>query len=256
MRAIVRRPGPRLADCELTYLERVPIDVDRARHQHAAYVDLLHRLGAEIVWLAPADEHPDGVFVEDTAVVAPPLAVLTRPGTESRRGEVRTMRPALDRDRRPVVELTPPARLDGGDVLLVGHTLYVGVTARTDDEGRRQLADSVRPHGFQVTPVGVSGVLHLKTALTALPDGTLLTFGGHVDRAALGRATVIDAAEPSGANVLTLGDAVVIAASAPRTAEAVADLGWAVHVVEIDEFEKAEAGVTCLSVLYPRPAPP
>ena len=255
MRAIVRRPGPRLIECELTYLERVPIDLERARHQHAAYVDLLAGLGAAITWLAPADEHPDGVFVEDTAVVAPPVAVLTRPGAASRRGEVATMRPELGRGGRTVVELTAPARLDGGDVVVVGPTLFVGVTPRTDDEGRRQLAAAVGPFGYRVVPVGVSGVLHLKSALTALPDGTLVTFGDHVDRAALGGVALVDAAEPSGADLLVLGPAVVIAASAPRTAETIADLGWPVHAVEVGEFEKAEAGVTCLSVVDPRPAP-
>ncbi|MGH9135413.1 MAG: N(G),N(G)-dimethylarginine dimethylaminohydrolase, partial [Acidimicrobiales bacterium] len=195
------------------------------------------------------------VFVEDTAVVVPPVGVLSRPGAASRRGEVATMRPELGRGGRPVVELTAPARLDGGDVVVVGRTLYVGVTARTDDEGRRQLAATVGRHGYRVVPVAVSGVLHLKSALTALPDGTLVTFGDHVERTALGGAAVIDAAEPSGADVLALGHAVVIAASAPGTAEAIADLGWPVHTVEIDEFEKAEAGVTCLSVVDPRPAP-
>lgn len=255
MRAIVRRPSPRLADCELTHRERVPIDVDRARHQHEAYVELLGGLGAEITWLEPADEHPDGVFVEDTAVVVPPVAVLTRPGAASRRGEVATMRPELARDGRPVVDLLPPARLDGGDVVLVGLTLYVGVTERTDDEGRHQLTDAVRPHGYQVVPVAVSGVLHLKSALAALPDGTFVARRDHVDPAALGHAIILDAPEPTGADVLAMGEALVISASAPRTAAAVADLGWTVHLVDIGEFEKAEAGVTCLSVLDARLAP-
>jgi dimethylargininase len=251
MRALVRRPSPLLADCELTHLQRQPIDAARARAEHEAYVALLASLGAQPVWVEDAPEHPDGVFVEDVAVIAGPLAVLTRPGAESRRGEVPTMRAALRRLGVPTAELAEPAHLDGGDVLRIDRTFYIGDTARTDAAGRAAFSAAVAPHGFDVVTVGVNGVLHLKSGATALPDGTLVVWPGSVDLAAFGRREVLEAAEPQGADVLLVGDAVVVSAAAPRTAEAIAARGFAVHRVDVAELEKAEAGTTCMSVLLP-----
>jgi dimethylargininase len=249
MRALVRQPSERIVECELTHLGRDPIDVGRALDQHRRYVELLAELGATVVWLDPLPDHPDGVFVEDVAVAAAPVVVLTRPGAESRRGEVASMRDLLRGLAVPTVEIVDPGRLDGGDVLLIGRTFYVGITERTDDAGRSQFAEAVRPHGYDVVPVGVEGILHLKTGVTALPDGTLVASVQHIDLDAFAGRPVLAAAEPQGSDVLLLGDTVVVSASAPRTAAAIAARGFDVRMVEVDELEKAEAGVTCMNVL-------
>ena len=159
------------------------------------------------------------------------------------------MRDLLHRLAVQTEEITEPGRIDGGDVLLIGRSFYVGVTARTDDDGRSQFAEAVRSHGYEVIPVAVDGVLHLKTGVTALPDGTLVADVRHVDVAAFGDRPVLAAAEPQGSDVLLLGDTVVVSASAPSTADAIAARGFAVRTVEVDELEKAEAGVTCMSLL-------
>ncbi len=250
-RALVREVSPRLADCELTHLERRPIDVARARRQHAAYCALLNRLGRAVVALPPAPDLPDAVFVEDAVVVVDDLAVLTRPGAASRRPEVDTVRAAIPALGLRLAEIRAPATLDGGDVLQVGGTVYVGLTARTDAAAHAQLAALLEPLGRRVVSVRVSGALHLKSAVTALPDGSLLAVPGWLDTAALAGREVVAAAEPAGADVLLTGGHVVVSAAAPRTAEQVAARGFPVSLVQIDEFEKAEAGVTCLSVLVP-----
>lgn len=249
--AFVREPSPRLADAELTFLERHPVDVDRARAQHRAYRHLLTRLGLEVAALPPAPDQPDGVFVEDVVVVVDDLAILTRPGAPSRRAEVPTVREELERREFTVESLLEPATLDGGDVLQVGDTLYVGRTRRTNDEGARQLARLVQPYGRRVVQVEVTGALHLKTAVTALPDGTFVALPDWFDAGAL-NGPVLSASEPTGADVLLVGDTVVVAANAPDTARVIRDRGFTVEQVDISEFEKCEAGVTCLSVLSPR----
>ncbi|MEX0835251.1 MAG: hypothetical protein WD010_04120 [Nitriliruptor sp.] len=249
--ALVREPSPQLAEGEVTFLARTPLDLQRARVQHAAYLDLLGRLGLEVVHAPPAPDHPDGVFVEDAVVVVDQLAVLTRSGATSRRGETDSLRPVLAERGLTLATIAAPGTLDGGDVLQVGDVIYVGRTTRTNDAGTAQLRDLVSPLGRTVTTVEVAGALHLKTAATALPDGRILAGFGHVPAAGFSGREVIDAQEPSGADVLLVGDAVVIAASAPRTAAMLSARGYRVQQVDIGEFEKVEAGPTCLSVLLP-----
>lgn len=250
-RALVRDVSPRLAEAELTHLDRTPIDLDRARDQHATYRQVLAGLGLEVVLAPPAPEHPDGVFVEDALVVADDLGILTRPGAASRRGEVASIAPLLgDLGLRRAV-ITAPGTLDGGDVLQVDSTVYVGRSTRTNHAGIDQLRRLLEPTGRRVVPVEVPGALHLKTAATALPDGTILAVPAWVDTAAFGSREVIAVPEEAGADVLLVGETVVLSASAPRTAELVADRGWSVRPVEIGEFERVEAGPTCLSVLLP-----
>jgi dimethylargininase len=253
--AFVRTPSPRLADAELTFLEPSAIDVERARAQHAVYRELLVRLGLSIVELPPAPEHPDGVFVEDIVVVCDSTAVLTRPGALSRRGEVETAEAAFAGHGLTLHRITEPGTMDGGDVLQVGDTVYVGRTQRTNDAAASQLADLLAPLGRTVVQVGVTGALHLKSAVTALPDGTLIAHPDWFDTSAV-RGPILPAVEPSGADVLLVGDTVVISASAPETAELIRRQGFTVEPVDIGEFEKCEAGVTCLSVLSSPPARP
>ncbi|MFP4148400.1 MAG: dimethylarginine dimethylaminohydrolase family protein [Nitriliruptoraceae bacterium] len=247
--AIVRAPSPRLAQGELTHLDRSPIDVDRAAAQHAGYVALLERLGLEVLHAPALPDHPDGVFVEDTAVVVDDLAVLARPGAASRRGEVASIAALLAARGYRLAEITAPGTLDGGDVLQVGRTVYVGRTTRTDDGAIAQLRAVLAPLGREVVPVAVRGMLHLKSAATALPDGTIVAVPGTVDEAAFGGREVLHVPERSGADVLLVGETVVIAASAPRTAALLAARGVEVVSIDIAELEKAEAGVTCPSIL-------
>ena len=246
--AFVRTPSPRLADAELTFLEPSPVDVERARAQHAAYRQLLAGLGLSIVELPPAPEHPDGVFVEDIVVVCDSTAVLTRPGAPSRRGEVDTGVDAFEAHGLTIARIEEPGTMDGGDVLQVGDTVYVGRTQRTNDAGAAQLAEVLAPLGRTVVQVDVTGALHLKSAVTALPDGTLIAHPDWFDTSAV-RGPVLAAVEPSGADVLLVGETVVISASAPETAALIRRQGFTVEPVDIGEFEKCEAGVTCLSVL-------
>jgi len=167
--AFTRAVSPSLAACELTHVARTPIQVDRAVAQHARYEDALRRLGCAVQRVAPAPEHPDAVFIEDTAVVLDEMAVITRPGAESRRGETPAVALALE-PHRELRAIAAPGTLDGGDVLVAGRRIFVGRTARSNDDGIAQLAALTAPFGYEVIPVEVRGCLHLKTAATALDD--------------------------------------------------------------------------------------
>jgi dimethylargininase len=257
--ALVRLPGERLAEGIVTHLERAAVDVSLARRQHQAYVAALTSAGWRVVAVPEAPDHPDAVFVEDTVVVVDDLAVLTHPGAPERRGEVEGTRAAVTALGLRVVELAlarPGAgpTLDGGDVLQVGRRVYVGRGGRTNADGVRALRDLLAPLGRTVVPVPLDGVLHLKSALTALPDGTLIGLPDRLDAAGLPGLRV--APEEPGAHVVPLGEgSLLMAASAPRTAAWLDQLGFDVVTVDIGEFEKLEGCVTCLSVLVPAPAP-
>ncbi len=250
--ALVREPSPRLAQAELTHVAPGPIDAATARAQHAAYVAELARRGREVVALPPRPEHPDGVFVEDVAVVlGDALAVVTRPGAASRRGETSGLAEVLAARGLRVAAIEAPGTLDGGDVLQAGGTVFVGRSTRTNAAGIEQLARlTERP----VVPVDVHGALHLKTAATALPGGPVLAVTRWLDPAPFPAhgLEVVEAPEPAGANVLPLDGAVVLSDAAPRTAELIAAHGLEPVPLAMSEFAKAEGSVTCLSVLLPR----
>jgi dimethylargininase len=248
--ALVRPPGPRLAEGIVTHVERQPVDVGRALTEHAGYVAALEARGWATVPVDPADDCPDAVFVEDTVVVVDDLAVLTRPGADTRRGEIGGTEKAVRSLGLRVERIEDPGTLDGGDVLQVGRTVYVGRGGRTDGEGIRQLRRLLEPLDRVVVPVPLAAVLHLKSAVTALPDGTLLGWPPLLDAAGLPSMRVPP--EEPGSHVVPLGGgALLLAASAPRTAEWLTDLGFDVVPVEVGEFEKLEGCVTCLSVLVP-----
>lgn len=250
MQALVREPSDALSRCALTYLERRPIDIALARAQHAAYVAALRALGVEVRVLPAEADLPDAVFVEDTAVVVDECAVIARPGIDSRRGEVETVAAALAAVR-PTVRITAPATLEGGDVLRVGRTVFVGRTPRTSDEGARQLAEHLGPHGYEVRQVTPAGCLHLKSAATYIGDETVLVNPAWIDVDHFGRWQCVPVApeEPFGANALLVGDQVFVAASAPLTRRKLDALGFHTAALDTSEFEKAEAALTCLSVL-------
>lgn len=245
---MVRRPSSRLAEGIVTHIRRQPIDIALAGRQHDAYRSALAKVGWTIAEVLPADDHPDSVFVEDTVVVCAGLAVLTRPGAEARVGEIAGSEAAVRELGLGIARIEPPGTLDGGDVLQVGRTVYVGVGGRTNRAGVAQLRDHLAPVGRDVVAVPLGEVLHLKSAVTALPDGTLLALPELIDTSAM--VTVHPVTEETGCHVVPLGgDEVLIAASAPRTAEWLAARGYRPVVVDISEFEKLEGCVTCLCVL-------
>jgi len=252
-RILVRRPSPQLAAGELTHLDRVPLDADLALAQWHSYVDAFRARGWAVTEIAPADEHPDGVFVEDAVVAFGELAVLTSPGARSRRGELATVAAALDGLGLAVHRIEPPGTLDGGDVLKVGRTAYVGRSTRTNEAGIAQLRAIVDPAGWTVVTVPVTKVLHLKSAVTALPGGPIVGRAAEVDDPSV-FGKLLEVPEEHGTAVVDLGaGAVLMSADAPRTAELFGARGFEVVAVPISEFEKLEGCVTCLSVrLRPR----
>ncbi|WP_349636857.1 dimethylargininase [Streptomyces sp. 549] len=246
--ALVRRPGPRLAEGQLTHLDRVPVDTGLALRQWEAYTAALRAHGWHTEEVAPAEDCPDAVFVEDTAVVYRDTALITRPGAVPRRPETAGTEAALAARGYTLHHVEAPGTLDGGDVLKVGDTFYVGRGGRTDDEGIAQLAAVFRPLGVRVVTVPVSLVLHLKTAVTALPDGTVIGHPPLVEHREL-FPRFLAVPEESGAHVVLLGEGrLLMAAGAPRTADLLASLGHTPVPVDISEFEKLEGCVTCLSV--------
>jgi dimethylargininase len=249
--ALVRRPGPRLSEGLVTHVERGAVDPDRAALQHAAYRSVLRDAGWDVREIAPADDLPDAAFVEDTAVFLGRRAVITHPGDAARRAETASVAAALALIGVPAVAL-PGGTLDGGDVLRVGRRLFVGRSTRTGDAGIAALRDVAAAEGLETIAVAVDGCLHLKTAATALPDGTILANADCVDAEAFAPLGVVAVPEPAGANVLLLDeDRVAVASSAPRTQRLVEERGLRVDVLDISQFEAVEAGLTCLSVLLP-----
>jgi dimethylargininase len=248
--ALVRRPSPRLGDGIVTHVERRPVDAALAMRQHDAYVAALEAAGWHVRRLPPADDLPDAVFVEDTVVVCDDLAVLARPGAPERAPEVPSMEGMIAELGLETVRIDGEGTLDGGDVLQVGTTVYAGRSGRTNEDALCQLARLLATRGRRVVPVTLKDCLHLKSAMTALPDGSLIGVPELLDTSAVPYLRV--AQEPAGAHVVVLGEKqLLISASAPRTADQLASEGYEVSVVDISEFEKREGCVTCLSVLIP-----
>lgn len=255
--AVVRQPAASIVSCELTYMERVPISHVGALGEHSTYVAVLRAAGVEVVVLPPLEAFPDSVFTEDVAVVLDEIAVLTRPGALSRQPEPGYIGPTLARFR-PLKALSAPGTLEGGDVLRIGKRIYVGVSTRTNAAGIEQLQALTAPYGYTVMPVPVCGALHLKTAATALDEHTLIANADWLDLAPFEGMHILKVTpeEPWGANVLTVGEARLVNAACPRTLDQVAQAGYAVMPVALDEFAKAEAGLTCLSLIFRTVAKP
>jgi dimethylargininase len=250
MLALVREVSPQLERCELTHLEREGIDAGRAVLQHGSYTQALQALGCTLEWLPALPDHPDSVFVEDTAVVLPEVAVLTRPGASSRRGETPSVALALERHRR-VARITEPGCLDGGDVVRIGRTLYVGTSGRTNPAGIAQLAELLSAYGYRVQAVAVDGCLHLKSAATFIPPDVLLVNPGWVDPAVFGklRLMAVEEREAYGANTLSIGGATLVSAAYPETVRRLEEAGVSTRVLDVSELHKAEGALTCMSLL-------
>lgn len=249
--AITREVSPSIASCELTHVTRQPIDLEAARAQHDSYVDCLRQLGCHVVALPAEPDLPDAVFVEDTAVVLDEVAMLTRPGAASRRREVPSVAQALA-PFRPLVHITAPATLDGGDVMRLGRRIFVGLSGRTSREGLEQLASIATPLGYDVVAVAMEGCLHLKSAVTAVAADTLLLNPVWVDRAAFAGLEIVevDANEPYAANSLLVGGSVIHPSAFPRTREKLVARGLDVRDVDVSELAKAEGAVTCCSLVF------
>jgi dimethylargininase len=245
MIAITRDVSPAIADAELTHMERVPIDYSVAVRQHEEYRQVLASLGCEVISLPADPAHPDCVFIEDTAIVFDDLAVITRPGAESRRGEVGVVASALARYRR-LVHIEAPATIDGGDVLVLGDRIYVGRTTRSNEEALTQLRALT---GREVIGVDVHGALHLKTAVTRVASDTLLVNREWVDVSPFAGWKFIDAVEPFGANAALVGSTVIYPVAFAETRARLEAHGVEVRGVHADELAKAEGGVTCCSLL-------
>jgi dimethylargininase len=251
--ALTREVSPAFARCELTYLPRSPIDPAVAARQHGDYRSSLSALGCDVVALPAEGDFPDSVFIEDTAVVVDEVAVVLRPGAASRQGETPAVAAALAAYRE-IAMIGAPGTVDGGDVLRIGRTLYVGSAegGRSNAAGIGQLDVALAPFGYRVRAVPVRGCLHLKSAVTLVGEATLLINREWVDAGAFANVEFVDVhpGEPHAANALLVGGAVIYPASHPGTAERLAKRGIVVRTVDVSELEKAEGAVTCCSVIF------
>ena len=250
--AITREISPRFNDCELTYLERAPIDLDRARAQHRGYVDALKQAECTVLELPPEADLPDSVFVEDTAFILPQAAVITRPGADSRKPETESIAQALSQHTK-LLHLREPATLDGGDVLVIGKDIFIGLSTRSNDEAIEQLRELLGEYGYTITGVTLRDCLHLKSAVTRVDDNTLLINKDWVDTSQFKKYKLIeiDPSEPDAANCLPIGNTIIYPTSFPKTHAKLKARGYKVIRVEVDELAKAEGAVTCCSLILP-----
>ncbi len=248
--AITREISPRFNECEITHIERTPIDVDRARVQHHDYVNALKQLGCTVVELPAEADLPDSVFVEDTAFILPEVAVITRPGADSRKPETESVIPALSPYIK-LVHVREPATVDGGDVLVLGKNIYVGLSSRSNRAAINQLNELLQDQGYQVLGVELHDCLHLKSAVTRLDDKTLLINKNWVDTQHFKdfEWIEVDPAEPYAANCLPIGETVIFPISFPKTRAKLEERGYKVLTVDVSELAKAEGAVTCCSLI-------
>ena len=250
--AITREISAAFDKCQLTHLPRAPIDLDRARAQHTAYEWALVEAGCTVRRLDSGPDMPDAVFVEDIAVVVAEGAILTRPGAEARRMETPGVVASLVRHGLPLQEIRSPGTLDGGDVLVVGRRVFVGLSARTNRAGADQLVGILNAVGYTVNMVPVHGCLHLKSAVTAVAPDTVLINREWVSAEAFAGLSMVDVdpREPHAANALAVGGVVIYPTSFPRTREKLEHLDLRLRLVEVDELQKAEGAVTCCSLIF------
>ena len=230
--AITRAVSPAIVHCELTFVARQPIDLEKARAQHRAYEALLEKLGARVHSLPGEPDLPDSMFVEDPAIVLEELAVILPLGTEARRREAQSLAQTLAKFRK-LEYVAIPGALEGGDILRIGRKLFAGLSSRTNAEGIRQLATIVAPHSYEVIAVPVTGCLHLKSAVTHLGGRTLLANRDWFDPQPLAGFECIDVdpAEPHAANALALANTIIFPASFPRTRSRIEARGF--HVTPL-----------------------
>lgn len=248
--AITREVSPRFDECEITHIERTPIDLALARAQHHEYVNVLKKLGGNVIELPAEADLPDSVFVEDTAFILPEAAVITRPGADSRKPETESIRRAL----LPYIKLVhvrEPATVDGGDVLILGKNIYVGLSTRSNQEAINQLNELLGDYGYKVTGIETHDCLHLKSAVTRVDDNTLLINENWVNPHYFANFDLIeiDPLEPFAANCLPIGESVIFPTAFPKTRTTLEERGYQVVTVDVSELAKAEGAVTCCSLI-------
>lgn len=250
--AITREISPRFAECEITHIERTSIDLDLAHHQHHAYVHALRELGCQVTELPAEADLPDSVFVEDTAFILPEVAVITRPGAESRKPETDSIIRALTPLTR-LVCVQEPATVDGGDVLVLGKKICVGLSTRSNQEAVDQLNDLLSEYGYSVIGVALRDCLHLKSAVSRVDDKALLINRSWADPAYFESFDLIDVdpSEPHAANCLPVGGFIIFPSAFPKTAAKLEDRGFQVIRLDVSELAKAEGAVTCCSLILP-----
>jgi dimethylargininase len=251
LKAITRAVSRSITQCELTHLERVPIDLERARAQHRAYETALRSVGIDVHPLPEEPDLPDSVFVEDTAIVLDECALITRPGAESRRPEIDSVARALSGDRE-LIAIQAPGTVDGGDVLVLDKTIYVGLTTRSNDSAIRQMQAGLERYGYTVVGVPVTGCLHLKSAVTRAAQDLLLVNPAWIDTARFPgfRFLEVDPSEPSAANILRLPDVALYQPSFPKTVHKLEAARIPLLLVDASELGKAEGALTCCSLIY------
>ena len=251
LRAITHKVSPRIAECQLTFIDRSPIDLQLAVSQHDNYCAVLNKLGAVVTKLSANESYPDSCFVEDTAIVVDELAIICSMGVSSRRGETRLIERELSKYRE-TVRIPLPATIEGGDVLRVGKKVFVGQSSRTNLQGIEKLAKILEPLGYRVTEVRTKGSLHLKSACTAIDDETLFVNPEWIDLDALRGFRLVSTPpeEPWSANVLRVGTTLCLQAGFPKALELIRRVAEKVLVVDTSELRKAEAGLTCSSIIF------
>jgi dimethylargininase len=248
--AITREISPRFAECELTHIERTPIDLELARLQHHAYVRMLRELGCDVTELPAEADLPDSVFVEDTAFILPELAVITRPGADSRKPETDSIIQALT----PLIKMVcvqEPATVDGGDVLVLGKRIFIGLSTRSNQEAVEQLNERLAEYGYSVTGIKLHDCLHLKSAVSRVDEKTLLINTNWADPSCFEGFDLIevDLSEPQAANCLPIGGSIIFPSAFPKTAARLEARGYQVITLDISELAKAEGAVTCCSLI-------
>jgi dimethylargininase len=248
--AISREVSPRFSDCEITHIERTPIDLNTAHAQHHAYVNALRELGCNLIELPAETDLPDSVFVEDTAFILPEVAVITRPGADSRKPETESIIRAL-RPLTKLVRVQEPATVDGGDVLVLGKKIYIGLSTRSNQAAIEQLNSLLCDYGYTVTGVELHDCLHLKSAVTRVDDTTLLINSNWVDTSYFEGFDFIevDPSEPYAANCLPIGESIIFPTAFPKTCAKLEERGYKVVTVDVSELAKAEGAVTCCSLV-------
>lgn len=250
--AITREISPRFNECEITHIDRTPIDLELARAQHHEYVQALKTIGCDVIALPAESDLPDSVFVEDAAFILPEVAVITRPGADSRKPETESILHALT----PLinhVQLQEPATLDGGDVLVLGKDIYIGLSTRSNQAAIEQLSKLLGEYGYTIRGVQMHDCLHLKTAVTRVDDKTLLINPNWVDTHHFEnfKWIEVDTSEPFAANCLPVGDFIIYPTSFPKTRARLEAAGYKVAAVDVSELAKAEGAVTCCSLILP-----
>jgi dimethylargininase len=248
---IVRRPGKSLVD-GITSAGLGKPDYEKALQQHDKYIEALKRCGVEVTILEAEERYPDSVFVEDTAVLAEKCAIITNPGASSRQGEEISIKEALKKFYTHIESITVPGTLEGGDVMRVRDHFYVGLSARTNEEGARQFAKILNKYGYTVSNVKMEKYLHLKTGLAYLENNNLLTAGEFINRPGFEtfNRIVIDDSESYGANCIWVNNVVLVPMGYPKTKAAIEALGYKTLAVDVSEFKKLDGGLSCLSLRF------